>query len=178
MNMIMKALLTLILCVLAASSLNAQTDDQKNDLNDRLEAAWKTKSPEAFEALYYQRGADQYLVDVKVSWWTHNWNVEPDPEMKIVRFVSMAELEKLADPKNGAPNQTRYQEALEEVTKPQIMNRNLYVQNLPVAGILEVDVIRGKLTRHDRFVVGISPEGTLLFTLLKRSEQAVPPNWP
>jgi hypothetical protein len=174
----MMALLTLILGVLAASSLNAQTDDQKKNLNDRLEAAWKAKSPEAFEALYWKHDADQYLVDARVSWWTHNWNVGPEPEMKIVRFVSMAELEKLADPKNSDPNQTRYQEALEDITKPKIMNRNSYVQNLPVAGILEVDVIQGKLTRHDRVVVGISPDGTLLFTLLKRSEQAVPPNGP
>jgi hypothetical protein len=168
----MKALLTLILGVLVTSSLNAQTNDQKKNLNDRLEAAWKAKSPEAFEALYCKSDADQYLVDVRVSWWTHNWSVGPEPEMKIVRFVSMAELEKLADPKNSDPNQTLYQEALEDITKPQIMNRNSYVHNLPVAGILEVDIIMGRLIRHDRVVVGISPDANLLFTLLKRSEPA------
>ena len=172
----MKALLTLILGVLAAPTLVAQTDDQKISLNDRLEAAWKTKSAKAFEALYYKLDADQYLIDVKVSWWTHNWDDGTEPEMKIVRFVSMTELNNLADPKNGDPNQTRYQEALEDITKPKIMNRKSYVQNLPVAGILEVNVTRGKLTRHDRVVVGISPDGTLLFTLLRRIEQDVDGN--
>ena len=154
---------------MAISGLHAQTEEQIKNLNERLQTAWTTKSHQAMDALYCKDNADQYQIDVRVAWWESTWNSDKEPQLKNIRFLKQSDLERLSDPQNGDSKHTRYRELLDEMTRPKLMNGNSYIQNISAVGVLECDVIRGNLTRHDSVLVGLSPNGKLLFTLLKRS---------
>ena len=151
------------------SGLYAQTEEQLKNLNDRIEAAWKTKTHQAIDSLFCKNSVDQFHIDGKVDWWVQFWDQDKDAELTIVRFLHMSDLEKLADPKSGDPRQSQYRHILDEVTKPRIMNGNSYEQNLPTLGILEYKVRRGRLTVSDWEAIGLYLDGKLLFTLKKRS---------
>jgi len=163
----MKPLMTIVAGLIAISGLNAQTKEQIENLSDRLESAWKTKSHQAFDALYCKDNADQFQIDQNVDSWV--WKMSNYPKLKIVRFLNISELEKLADPQNGNSEQDRYREILGRITKPQVMNGHSYVQNLPAVGILDYNITRNGLTGVHSVAVGLNPDGRLQFTLQRRS---------
>lgn len=152
--------------------LNAQTEEQIENLKVRLQDAWRSGSDQAFEALFFKDGVDQFHIDASVNWWTRNWQREKDPQLTIVRFLHISELERLADPHSADSNRKKYQEVLHELNRPMVMNGNNYVHNLPVVGILEYNVTTGRLNRHDHVSVGVGADGILQFSLRRRSEQA------
>ncbi|MCX6872201.1 MAG: hypothetical protein NTW21_00095 [Verrucomicrobia bacterium] len=155
--------------LLMSSILSAQTPEEVSSIEQRIEAAWTTNTNQAFEALYCKTDADQTQIDSKVAGWIGNRAFKKESKIRTVRFLSKSDLEKLADPKNGDVNAARYQEYLDGITKPVLMNGNSYIQNIPVVGLLELEISylpRGSLTR---FVsVGRSKDGKLLLTTLKR----------
>jgi len=154
-----------------SSILSAQTPEEVSSIEKRIEAAWTTNTNQAFEALYCKTDADQTQIDNKVADWIGNRAFKSDKESKIriVRFLSKTDLEKLADPNNGDVNAARYQEYLDGITKPVLMNGNSYIHNIPVVGLLELEINYQPSGRLTRFVaVGRSKDGKLLLTTLKR----------
>ena len=164
----MKPVTTIVAGLMAISGLHAQTEKQILNLNERLESAWIMQSHQSIDALYCKDKADQYQIDVKVGWWESSWNSDKKTKLKIIRFLKKSDIEKLAGPQNDKSSTNRYNKLLDDMTKPQIMNGNSYIRNIPAVGILECDIIRGNLTRHDSVEVGLAADGKLLFTLLKR----------
>ncbi len=166
-----KMRIILLAGLLLSSILSGQTPEEVSSIEKRIEAAWTTNTNQAFEALYCKTDADQTQIDSKVAGWIGNraFKKEQGSKIRIVRYLSKAELEKLADSKNGDVNAARYQEYLDGITKPVLMNGNSYIQNIPAVGLLELEITylpSGSLTR---FVsVGSSKDGKLLLTTLKR----------
>jgi hypothetical protein len=154
-----------------SSVLSAQTPEEVSSIEKRIEAAWSTNTNQNFDALYCKIDSDQTQIDRKVAEWIGNRAFKSDKESKIriVRFLSKSDLEKLADPKNGDVNAARYQEYLDGITKPVLMNGNSYIHNIPVVGLLELEINYLPSGRLTRFVsVGRSKDGKLLLTTLKR----------
>jgi len=157
--------------LMLSSVLSAQTPEEVSSIEKRIEAAWSTNTNQNFDALYCKTDADQTQIDRKVAEWIGNRAFKKDKESKIriVRFLSKSDLEKLADPKNGDINAARYQEYLDGITKPVLMNGNSYIHNIPVIGLLELEINYLPSGRLTRFVsVGSSKDGKLMLTTLKR----------
>ena len=157
--------------LLMSSILSAQTPEEVSSIEKRIEAAWTTNTNQAFEALFCKTDADQTQIDSKVAGWIGNraFKKEQESKIRVVRYLSRADLEKLADPKNEDVNAARYQEYLDGITKPVLMNGNSYIQNIPAVGLLELEITylpSGSLTRF--ISVGRSKDGKLLLTTLKR----------
>jgi hypothetical protein len=155
--------------LLMSSILSAQTPEEVSSIEKRIEAAWATNTNQAFEALYCKTDADQTQIDSKVAGWIGNRAFKKESKIRAVRFLSKSDLERLADPKNGDVNAARYQEYLDGITKPVLMNGNSYIQNIPAVGLLELEITylpSGSLTRF--VAVGREKDGKLLLTTLKR----------
>jgi len=151
--------------------LGAQTPEEVSSLGMRIEAAWIENTNQAFEGLYCKTDADQTQIDSKVADWIGNraFKKEQASKIRIVRYLSRADLEKLADPKNGEVEAARYQEYLDGITKPVTMNGNSYIQNIPSVGLLEIQITYSPSGSLTRFVsVGRAKDGKLLLTTLKR----------
>ena len=157
--------------LLMSSFVSAQTPEEIASIEKRIEAAWTAHTNQAFEALYCKTNADQAQIDSKVAGWMGNraFKKERESKIRIVRYLSRSDLEKLADPGNGDVNASRYREYLDGITKPVLINGHSYVQNIPAVGLLEIEISylpSGSLTR---FVsVGRTQDGKLLLTTLKR----------
>ncbi len=154
---------------ITSSILNAQTPEEVFALGKQIEAAWIANTNQAFDALYCKTDADQSKIDGGVSGWIANRTFKKDSKIRIVRFLSKSDIEKLADPKNGDPSAPRYKEYLDGLTKPVLMNGNSYIQNIPSVGLLEVEITylpSGSLTKF--ISIGKSADGKLLMTTLKR----------
>lgn len=167
----MKKSFIILAAIILTSGLNAQTPEEVSSLTTRIEAAWNKNTNQAFEELYSKIDADQTQIDSKVAGWIGNRDFDKKNESKIriVRYLSISDLEKLADTKAGDANAARYQEYLDGINKPVLMNGNPYVQNIPAVGLIELEITYSSSSRLTRFVsVGRSKDGQLLFTTLKR----------
>lgn len=155
--------------IVASSRLSAQSEAQILDLSHRLESAWKIKSNQAFEALYCTDNVDQFLVDTTVSTWVYQKDFfKSDSKFEVVKYYSKAELEELADPKNGGAA-GNYKAHLDSLTKPNIMNNHSYIWNLPAVGMLEISIESATGGKIRKFIaVGLNKDGTLKFMLQKR----------
>jgi hypothetical protein len=167
----MKIQLIILSGIILSSLLRAQTPDEISLIGKRIEEAWNTNTNQAFDALYSKTDADQTQIDSKVAGWIGNrdFKKENGSKIRIARYLSISDLEKLADPKNGDVNAARYKEYLDGITKPVMMNGNSYIQNIPAIGLIEIEITylpSGSLTR---FVsVGRSKDGAILLTTIKR----------
>jgi len=174
----MKKIFTLIVSVAGFAHCKGQSTEQIDAFKKTLQTVWSAESNNDFDSLTYM---DELVPDLKPfvsTMWVNLKKNLKNGRIEIVEYIPKEELESRIATKHE--DSDTYASLLKMMNKPIARGDQFIIQNLTVVGVMKIKVSGDKDGVTKFQPVGIK-DGKLLFPgvkLMKKGEQAVPPNGP